>query len=73
MVKNHPANAGGLGWTWVGKIPWKGKLPFTQVFLIGEFHGQKSLEDYSPRDCKRVRLASVNKQQIGCSSIKIIL
>ena len=26
----------------------------TPVFLSGEFHGQRSLVDYSPRGCKRV-------------------
>ena len=32
---------------WVGKIPWKAWQP-TAVFLPGEFHGQRNLEDYSP-------------------------
>ena len=33
---------------WVGKIPWRRAWPPTPVFLPGEFHGQKSLEGYSP-------------------------
>ena len=33
---------------WVVKIPWKREWLPTQVFLPGEFHGQRSLEGYSP-------------------------
>ena len=33
---------------WVGKIPWSRKWQPTPVFLPGKFHGQRSLEDYSP-------------------------
>ena len=32
---------------WVGKIPWRRKWQPTPVFLPGEFHGQRSLADYS--------------------------
>ena len=37
---------------WVGKIPWRRKWQPTPVFLPGEFHGQRSLAGYSPRDGK---------------------
>ena len=37
---------------WVGKIPWRREWQLTLVFLPGEFHGQGSLADYSPRGCK---------------------
>ena len=37
---------------WVGKIPWRRKWLPTLVFLPGEFHEQKSLVGYSPRDHK---------------------
>ena len=37
---------------WVGKSPWKRKWQHTPVFLVGEFHGQKSLAGYSPQGCK---------------------
>ena len=37
---------------WVGKIPWRKKWQPTPVFLPGEFHGQRSLSGYSPRDRK---------------------
>ena len=51
-VKNLPASAGdgvrSLGW----KIPWRRKWLPTPVFLPGEFHGQRSLEGYSPWGCK---------------------
>ena len=33
---------------WVGKIPWKRAWQPTPVFLLGEFHGQRSLAGYSP-------------------------
>ena len=32
----------------VGKIPWRREWQLTPVFLPGEFHGQRSLEDQSP-------------------------
>ena len=34
--------------TWVGKIPGRRAWQPTPVFLPGEFHGQSSLEGYSP-------------------------
>ena len=37
---------------WVGKIPWRREWLPTPVFLPGEFHGQRSLEGYSPQDPK---------------------
>ena len=33
---------------WVGKILWKRKWRPTPVFLLGKFHGQRSLAGYSP-------------------------
>ena len=33
---------------WVGKIPWRREWLPTPVFFPGEFHGQRSLESYSP-------------------------
>ena len=36
----------------VGKIPWRRAWQPTPVFLPGEFHGQRSLVGYSPRDRK---------------------
>jgi hypothetical protein len=48
-VKNQPANAGDVGFNpWVGKIPWRREWLPTLAFLPGEFHGQRSLEGYSP-------------------------
>ena len=43
-VKNSPA----MWKTWVRKIPWRRDQLPTPVFLPGEFHGQRSLEGYSP-------------------------
>ena len=33
---------------WVGKMPWRREWLCTPVFFPGEFHGQRSLEAYSP-------------------------
>ena len=33
---------------WVGKIPWRRTWRPTPVFLPGKYHGQRSLEGYSP-------------------------
>ena len=48
LVKNLPA----MQETWVQSLGWedpleKGMLP-TLAFWLGEFHGQRSLEGYSP-------------------------
>ena len=37
---------------WVEKIPWRRTWQPTPVFLLGEFHGQRSLAGYSPRGRK---------------------
>ena len=37
---------------WVRKIPWRREWQPTPVFLSGEFHGQRSLEGYSPQSRK---------------------
>ena len=39
---------------WVRKISWRRAWQPTLVFLPGESHGQKSLEDYSPYGCKEL-------------------
>ena len=50
-VKNPHAPEGDMSrgfYLWVAKIPWKRKWQSTSIFLPGEYHGQKSLERYSP-------------------------
>ena len=37
---------------WVRKIPWSRKWQPTPVFLLGKFHGPRSLEGCSPWGCK---------------------
>ena len=44
MVKNLPA----MFDPWIGKILWRRKWQPTPVFLLGEFHEQRSLAGYSP-------------------------
>ena len=38
---------------WVRKIPWRRKWQPAPVLLPGKSHGQRSLADYSPWDCKK--------------------
>ena len=47
MVKNLPACKRSGFDPWVGKIPWSSDWLLTPVFLPAEFHGQRSLVDYS--------------------------
>ena len=39
---------------WIGKIPWRRKWQSTLVFLLGKFHGHRSLAGYSPWDGKEL-------------------
>ena len=39
---------------WVKKIPWRTKWQPTPVFLLGTFHGQRSLTGYNPWCCKEL-------------------
>ena len=39
---------------WVRKIPWRRRWQPTPLFLPGKFHGQRSLEGYSPRGRKEL-------------------
>ena len=50
--KEPACNAGDPGLIWIGKIHWRREWLPTPVFLPGEFHGQRSLEGYSPRGHK---------------------
>ena len=67
---------------WVRKVPWGRKWQHTPVFLLGKFHGQRSLEGYSPwgrkesdtvqheheHPCKTSLREYVNEQACLCSS-----
>ena len=39
---------------WVRKIPWRRAWQPTPAFLLGESHGQRSLDGYSPGGCKEL-------------------
>ena len=52
MVNNLPEMQETWFDPWVGKISWRRDLLLTPVFLLGEFHGQRSLAGYSPWDQK---------------------
>ena len=68
----------------VGKIPWRRKWQPTPVFLLGEFHGQRILTEYSPWGHKQsdtteqlsLSLSSLKATYVyidSCSSIKSLL
>jgi len=46
--KESACNAGDMGSSMGRKIPWRREWLLTLVFLPGKFHGQRSLEGYSP-------------------------
>ena len=48
MVKNLSTVQETRFSTWVRKIPWRRKWQPTPIFLLGEFHGQRSLAGNSP-------------------------
>ena len=52
MLKNMPTIERPGFNPWGGKIPWRREWQPTPVFLLGEFHGQRSLASYSPWGCK---------------------
>ena len=53
MVKNLPASRRVGFDPWVGKIPWRRKWQPISVFSPGQFHGQRSLANYSPWGSKK--------------------
>ena len=52
MIKNLPAVQGTLVQSLGQENPLEKGMATTLVFLPGKFHIQKSLEGYSPWDCK---------------------
>ena len=58
--------------SWVGKIPWRRKWQPTPVFLPGKLHKQRTLEGYSPWDC-RVGHILATKQQDNENRAKRII
>ena len=50
---------------WVRKIPWSRKWQSTPVFLPGKFHGQWSLEGYSPQACKKSDMTEYARTQFS--------
>ena len=52
VVKNLPAYTGDGFHPWIGTIPWGRKWLPSPVFLPEKFHGQKSLEGFSPWGCE---------------------
>jgi len=57
---------------WVGKIPWRREWLLTPVFLPGESHGQRSLEDYTPWNCKESDMTEKLTQQQKVVFLKLV-
>ena len=59
-VKNLPTNAGDTGdmgsIPGLGRSPWSRKWQPTSVFLLGKFHGQRSLVGYCPGNHKKLHM-----------------
>ena len=51
---------------WVGKIPWRRKWQLTPVFFSGKSHGERSLVDYSPWNCRVRHNLGTKQQQQQC-------
>ena len=73
VVKNLLANAGDIKRQelspWVGKIPWR-KWQATPVVFPGEFHGQRSLVDYSPwghKELSQISVVSRREENTFCT------
>ena len=67
VVENLPADAGDVSLIpGLGRSPGEGNGNPLPVFLLGEFHGQRSLVDYSPSGCRRVGHNRATKQQTNC-------
>ena len=45
------------------RTPWRRKWQPTPVFLPGEFHGQRSLADYSPWGSKKSDMTKLTNTQ----------
>ena len=60
---NGSAIRGAMFDPWVGRIPWRREWQPTPVFLLGESHGQRNLEGYSPWGRKESDTAEQLKQQ----------
>ena len=58
MVKNLPAMQKTGFDPWVGKISGRRERQPTPVFLPGKFHGQRSLEGYSPCGHSQTQLSN---------------
>ena len=52
-----------------GKIPWRRAWQPTPVFLPWESHGQRSLEGYSPGDCKESHVTERQSMLWGLSEL----
>ena len=59
--------------SWIRKIPWRRKWQGTPVFLPGKFHGQGSLEGYSPLSCKESDVTEQQTASSGCEFLDVSL
>ena len=77
VVKNLPASVGDAkrhGFNpWIGKIPWRRKLPSAPVFLPGESQGQRNLAGYSPWVCKESDMTEQLSTYTQCVCVYIYI
>jgi len=57
---------------WIRKIPWRRKWQPTPVFLPREFHGWRSLVDYSPPDHKESDTTERRHMLVSCIQYSIL-
>ena len=73
MVKNLAAMWGPEFDFWVRKIPWSREWLPTLVFLLEEYHGQRSQVGYSPWDHKDSDTTErLTHRRISVSTMKFI-
>ena len=53
--KVSTCNVGDPGSKLKAQDPWKREWLLTPIFMLGEFHGQRSLVGYNPWGCCRVK------------------
>ena len=59
---------------WVRKIPWRREWQPSPVFLSGEFHGQRSLEGYSPwghKELDMIEQLIISLSSLSCCNWKL--
>ena len=70
VIKNLPAQYRRCRFNPCRKFCWRRKWQPTPAFLLGKFHGQRSLLGYSPWDCEESDWTHMHIQQVIYSQIQ---